>query len=297
MKLQDIRDVLNFRSFRPEPDDSAASWPKRFTKERSLLLNVNNTGVGWACLEKGGGIGATGGLDGAFKEVVTQMVEEWRSLTEGGWCAVSVSTRYVISLEANLSRRNGSEEQIRTNPKAALGAKAERGKRYAVRHNPDSNSSVLLAVDEEMVKRVENGLKEVGLRVGRVACGTFAVLCDIIDQVGETRRAHQASNDGADMGPVVMIACCQGSVCALTQQGENWTELRSRTDLYEPGNLEPVLNIVLPLVENAGPGAQVVFAGDDQGSGFGELLRAKLPEVRVSDVTQENHLWKLLADL
>ena len=39
------------------------------------------------------------------------------TMTSEGWCAISFSTRYVISLEVNLSRRKGSEEQIKTNPK------------------------------------------------------------------------------------------------------------------------------------------------------------------------------------
>ncbi len=51
MKLKDIKDVLTFAAFRPEPDDSSASWSKRFPKKRSLLLNIGRETVSW----QGGG--------------------------------------------------------------------------------------------------------------------------------------------------------------------------------------------------------------------------------------------------
>jgi len=297
MKLKDIKDVLTFRSFRPEPDDGAASWQKRFPKDNTLLININKSAVAWAQIDKGDQISDGGAIEGTFKDVSTQLSDEWLMMTSEGWCAISFSTRYVISLEVNLSRRKGSEEQIKTSPKAALGAKAERGKRYAVRHNPESNTSVLLAVDEEMIKSVEKGGGEVGLKIGRVACGTFSLLTDLIDQVGEARRVHAEANPDSDLGTIVMIVCCKGSVCALTQQGDNWTELRSRTDLYEGDSMEPVMGIVLPLIENAGPGAHVVYMSDNVGSELPGLLQARLPNTKISDVTVENQLWKKLSDL
>ena len=224
MKLKDIKDVLTFASFRPEPDDTTAGWPKRFPRERTLMLNITKTGVSWVGMERGLKIGDSGSLEGAVKDVAGQVGEEWKSLTDNGWCAVSLSTRYVISLESNLSRRKGAEEQIRTNPKIALGAKAERGKRYSVAHNSESNTSVLLAVEEDLVKRIEGSLDSADLKIGRVSCGPFAMLTDLIEQVAEARAAQK---EGEGLGPIVMVACCQGSVVALTQQGDSWTELRS----------------------------------------------------------------------
>lgn len=297
MKLKDIKDVLTFRSFRPEPDDGAASWPKRFPKDNTLLVNITKSAVAWSQVEKGSKIRDGGVFEGTFKEVATQFSDEWQTMMSEGWCGISFSTRYVISLEVNLSRRKGSEEQIKTNPKAALGAKAERGKRYAVRHNPESNTSVLLALDGEMIKSVEKIGGEVGLKIGRVACGSFLLLTDLIDQVAEARRVHAEANPNSDLGTIVMIACCQGAVCALTQQGDNWTELRSRTDLYEGDNMEPAVGIVLPLIENAGTGAHVVYMSDSLGSELPELLQTRLPGTKISDVTVENQLWKKLSDL
>ena len=208
-----------------------------------------------------------------------------------------VGTRYVISLEANLSRRKGNEEQIRTNPKGALGAKAEKGKRYGVRHNAESNTSVLLAVEEDAIKRIETGMKEAGLQVGRISCGTFVLMSDLIDQVADARRTQLESNPEAELGTIVMVVCCNGSVCAVTQQGDQWVELRSRPDIYEGGEMEPALDIVMPLIENAGAGAHVVFMNDETGSPFPALLQQKAPHVRVSDVTVENQLWKQISDL
>ena len=294
MKLKDIKDVLTFASFRPEPDDTTAGWPKRFPRERTLMLNITKTGVSWVGMERGLKIGDSGSLEGAVKDVAGQVGDEWKSLTDDGWCAVSLSTRYVISLESNLSRRKGAEEQIRTNPKIALGAKAERGKRYSVAHNSESNTSVLLAVEEDLIKRIETSLDSAGLKVGRVSCGPFSMLTDLIEQVAEARAAQK---EGEGLGPIVMVACCQGSVVALTQQGDNWTELRSRTDAYEGSDATPVLGIIQPLIENAGDGTHVVFMGDEPGLPLPALLQERLPNVRVSDVSVENQLWKKLADL
>ncbi|CAN5331371.1 hypothetical protein BH23VER1_BH23VER1_06280 [soil metagenome] len=297
MKLKDIKDVLTYASFRPEPDDGTAGWVRRFPKAKTLLLNVNKSGASWIGLEKGSEFTEPGAADGTLKEVATQAGEEWKALADDGWCAVSLSTRYVISLEANLSRKKGSEDQIRSNPKAALGAKAERGKRYAVRHNPQSNTSVLLAVEEDGVTKIETVLKEFGMGAGRIACGTFAQLSELIDQVAEARRVQAEKNPDVGLGSVVMVTCCQGSVCALTQEEDSWTELRSRTDLYDGDDMEPVVGIVLPLIENAGAGCHVVFMSDQPGSTFPGLLQQKMPSARISDVTVDNQLWKLLADL
>lgn len=295
MKLKDIKDVLTFASFRPEPDDSSATWTRRFPRKKTLLLGAGRSSLTWAGLERGRFSGG-GYLDGDLKELATQMAEEWKGMTDDGWCAVSLSSRYVISLETNLSRRKGTEDQIRTNPKAALGAKAERGKRYAVKHNPESNTSVLLALDEDMIRRVETTMRDVGLRVGRITCGPYVMMCDLIDQVAEARQSRAGSQADADLGTLVLVVCCQGSVCALTQREDQWLELRSRTDIYEEGNLEPVLGIVMPLIENAGAGAHVLFMGDQSGSDFPQMLQAKAPHLRVSDLTAENQLWKLLSD-
>jgi len=295
MKLKDIKDVLTFRSFRPEPDDSTAPWTKRFVRENSLALNIGRRRVSWSVLDKNGEFRDAGLQEGEFKDIVGQMGHEWRALTDNGWCSVSLNQRFVITLEVNVSRRAGLEQQLRTNPKSVLGAKAERGKRYWLQHNPESNTSVLLSVDEEAVNKTASMLKDAGLLAGRVCVGVFGMILDLIEQVAEARRARAVSNPGEPFGSVVMVACSEGSVCALSQREEQWLELRSRTDLYTD-DMSPVLDIILPLIQNAGPNPNIVFMNDEAGCALPDLIRQRIPGALVSDVTVPAQLWKLLTD-
>ncbi len=51
MKLSDVKDVLTFAAFRPEPDDRLATWTRRFARKRTLFLNIGRgqtSGRGWA---------------------------------------------------------------------------------------------------------------------------------------------------------------------------------------------------------------------------------------------------------
>jgi hypothetical protein len=295
MKLKDIQDVLTFRSFRPEPDDSTAPWRKRFPRERTLLLGISRRRVNWLSLDRRGDFTDPGSMEGDLKEVLGAVGPDLRAQTENGWCAVSLNHRFVITLEVNLSRRAGLEEQLRSNPKAALGAKAERGKRYSLIHNPESNTSLLLAVDEDAIVKTEMMLREQGLQPGRISIGIYGMLLDLISQVAEARMARAASNPGEPFGNMVMVACCEGSVVVLSQREEQWTELRSRSDLYTD-DLTPVLDILMPLLQNAGPGAHVIFMNDEQGSNFAELLEARAPGTQLSEVTAPQQLAKLLTD-
>ncbi len=295
MTLKDIKDVLTFRSFRPEPDDSTAPWRKRFPAEKTLLLIISRRRSNWLFLDKRGDFNDGGSMEGELKEVLTAVGPDLRSQTDQGWTAVSLNHRFVITLEVNLSRRAGLEEQLRANPKASLGAKAERGKRYSLLHNPESNTSLLLAVDEDAIVKTEAMLREQGLHTGRISIGIYAMLLELISQVAEARLARAASNPGEAFGNLVMVACCEGSVVVLSQREEQWTELRSRSDLYTD-DLAPVLDIVMPLLQNAGPSAHVVFMNDEQGGNFGELLQARAPGTQFSDVTVPQQLAKLLTD-
>jgi hypothetical protein len=297
MKLKDIKNVMNFEAFHPEPDDSTAPWVKRFPKKRSLLLNVSRKRVSWRVLEKDGTLGETSALDGELKDVVTQMAPEWREMTDGGWCSISLNNRFVVSLEVNLSRRKGLDELLRTNPKAALGAKAERGKRYQLNHNPESNTSLLLACEEDAIVKMEALLKDNGFFVGRVCVGAYAMLLEVIDQVRDARRAHLAQNPDAVTGNVLMVALCDGSLCALGQQEEQWTKLRSRTDLFTEEDLTPAADLLLPMIEESGPETHVLVMNDIARPGFVDHLVSRVPGLRVSDVTVPNQLGKILADL
>ena len=295
MTLKDIKDVLTFRSFRPEPDDSSAPWRRRFPRERTLCLNIGRKRVSWAAVDRRGEFVECGSADGELKDILGQYAPEWKALTDNGWCSVSLNHRFVVTLEVNLSRRAGLEEQLKTNPKAVLGAKAERNKRYSLMHNPESNTSILLACDDEGVSKTIAMLKDNGLFAARFCVGAYGMILDLVDQVAEARRARAAASPGEPFGSVVMIACSEGSVCVLSQREEQWTELRSRTDLYTD-DMAPVVDIVVPLIQNAGSGANVVFMNDTTSSALPDMLRAKLPGVLVSDVTAPNQLWKLLTD-
>jgi hypothetical protein len=296
MKLKDIKDVLTLRSFRPEPDDSSAPWRKRFPREKTLLLYISRRRVSWIALDRRGEFTDAGSMDGELKEVMANAGPDLKSHTDNGWCAVSLNQRFVITLEVNLSRRAGLEQQLRTNPKAALGAKAERGKRYDLVHNPESNTSLLLACDEDAIVKTEAMLREQGLQAGRISIGIYGMLLDLISQVSEARAARAAANPDEPFGNVVMVACCEGSVVVLSQREETWTELRSRSDLYTD-DMTPVLDILMPLLQNAGPSAHVVFMNDEQGSNFAELLQARAPGTQLSEVTVPQQLSKLLTDL
>jgi len=297
MKLKDIKNVMNFEAFHPEPDDSTAPWVKRFPKKRSLLLNVSRKRVSWRVLEKDGTLGETSALDGELKDVVTQMAPEWREMTDGGWCSISLNNRFVVSLEVNLSRRKGLDELLRTNPKAALGAKAERGKRYQLTHNPESNTSLLLACEEDAIVKLEALFREHGLAVGRVCVGVYAMLLELIDQVRESRRIRLAQNPDAPTGTVLMAALCDGSLCALGQQEEQWTKLRSRTDLFTEEDLTPAVDLLLPMIEESGPETHVLVMNDIARPAFVDQLVARVPGLQVSDVTVPHQLGKIMADL
>ncbi len=296
MTLKDVKDVLTYAAFRPEPDDPTATWPKRFPKQRTLLMNVNRDSLSWVEVEKNGMVGEINTIDGDVKELAPDMASEWKNMADEGWCALSLNHRYMITLESNLTRKQGSEELIRTNPRAVLGAKAEKGKRYAVEHNPRSNSSILLSMDEEMIKSVEGALSGAGMNVGRIACGPYAMLMDCIDQVETARVQLEKNGSGESIGKLIIVVCCRGSICALTIHDDNWKELRSRSGLYKDNDYEPIVKVLKPLIEHVGDGAQMIFMGDEANTGLPEFLQQVVPGMRFSDVTQPNQLWKLLSE-
>ncbi|MGI8602807.1 MAG: hypothetical protein ACR2OZ_07375 [Verrucomicrobiales bacterium] len=296
MKLKDIKSVMTFEAFRPEPDDNSAPWRKRFPKKRTLLLNVSRKKVTARVLDKTAVMCEATVHEGDFKDVVGQMGLEWKEATDGGWCAISLNSRFVVSLEANLSRRKGGQELLRSNPKAALGAKAERGKRYVLTHNSESNTSLLLATEEDPILKLEAALKENGLQPARLCVGAYAMLLELIEQVRDARRVHLAANLDAKTGTILMAACCDGSLCALVQQEEQWVKLRSRSDLYSD-DMTPAVELLLPMIEEAGPQTHVLFMNDIERPDFVPLLESRAPGIRVSDVTVPNQLWNLMADL
>ena len=293
MKLSNITNVLSFAAFRPDPDDSSCMWRKRFRNKQTLLLNFSKEVVSWRSVSKEGVLGEENSIAGSVKEVVQDMSEDWLDLTDGGWCAVSINHRFVISLETNLTRKNGASELIRTNPKAVLGSKSERGKRYALKHNDESNSSILLAVDEDYIKEIETLFKSSGLKIGRICCGIYGMLSESLDQISEAQKDYN-ENVSEPLGDVILITCCEGSVCILKSDQEKWIELRSRNSLYTQKDMEPLRKIIAPIVEALGSNAQIVLSADGTVEGISQMLSELAPNVRINDMSDSYGLWNLL---
>lgn len=293
MKLSDIKDVLTFAAFRPEPDDPAAPWTRRFPRRRTLLLNVGKNRTSWRGLDRSGRLFDGGTHRGDFKEVAASLAADWRRLTDDGWCAVSLNSRYVISLEGNLPRREGIEDIMRANPRAALGSKYERNKRYALTNNPEHGTSIVLACDEEVIKKVEAAMAEAQLKVGRIACGPYLMLRRAIEHANHSDKAEPHAPEPH----FLYVITCEGSICVLTQRGNAWSELRSRADFYDE-DPSPVLELLTGSRRSGdGAPAEVLFASDQPGSPIVDRLREHWPESKVTDLTQPDHLWAQLADL
>lgn len=288
MTLDDIKSVLTFQAFRPEPDDSTAPISKRMRGKKYLMINISRGEVAWKAVTKKGTLAAGGVQEGDFSTVAHQMADEWRTMTDGGWCVVSLNNRFIITLETNMSRRPDSETLIRSNPRAVIGAKFDRAKRYAIHHNPETSASLLLATDESMVKSVEDTLSDVALKPARIASGLFTMVEDYV------HREHAARN-GKKGRDFVLIACCAGSVCLMSQRRGQWSELRSRSGIYSGGDIEPVMNIATPMLNGAESGSAIVLLHDQPGTRFSQALFERLQPFGAVDMTQPDHLWMALS--
>jgi len=295
MTLKDLKDVLTFAAFRPEPDDGTALWTRRFPVEKTLLLNVGKNRTSWRCLAKGGRL-LDGGLQrGDFKDIATSLAPEWRKLTDTGWCNVSLNSRYIISLESNLPRKEGIEDVIRTSPRAALGSKFERSKRYALTNNPEHATSIVLSCEEEVIKKIEAALAENSLQTGRICCGTYTLLRRLIEHANADDP--NAQKNAATPAQLLLVVCNEGSVCMLTQTGDVWSDLRSRSDFYDE-NTEPVFEMIRAKCEAAeSPPSEILFVADQPGSDLPARLTEKFPDSKVTDLTESDHLWAHIADL
>lgn len=285
MLLNEIMNVLTFAAFRPDADDSEMTWSKRFAGRRSLLLNISRTHSSWRSVSRKGVFGEVVSQDGELAEMAPHRAEEWRSSTDGGWCSVSLNNRFIISLETNLSRRDNFAELLRTNPKAVLGTKYDRGKRYAVFHHPSTTSSLLMACDDVMVKSVEDMLRANGLKGGRICCGLFTILEEKLREIYEENRPEATKS-------FLLIASCEGSVAALLQQDGQWTEVRCRTGLSTE-TVEPAMQIIAPLMQKVTPGMPVLYAHDGTDEKFSAAMMQQLQPVGAEDISGGDLLWKI----
>lgn len=281
----DLKSILNFSAFRPEPDDPSAPWKKRFPSARTVLFGIGRAALSWRPVDNSGKPGEMELIRADPKEILTQSSDHIKSLADGAWIAVSLNTRYVISLETNLARRAGSEEMLKTNPRAILGGRFERGKRYALTHNPETNSSILLTIDEDQIRKTEALFTESGFHIGRICCGTYVLLKHALASVNtEKGSEHPVST--------FFIVCCEGAVCALVQDNDRWLELRSRTDVYED-DPTPITDLLAPFHSRLSPDLGITLICSDPVPDLPERLANVFPGRTVTDLSAP----ALLADL
>ena len=286
MKSIDLKSILNFSAFRHEPDDPSAPWRKRFPVEKTVFFGVGRAVLSWRPLSRSCAPGDLESVRGEPKEILTQSAEHLKSLTEHGWCAISLNTRYVISLETNLSRRTGSEDMLKTNPRGVLGGRYERGKRYALTHNTETNSSILLTFDEDQTRKVEGMFSEAGFRVGRVCCGAYVLLKHALALTNTEKGSEKPVSS-------FYIVCCEGAVCALVQDQDRWLELRSRTDVYED-DVTPITDLLAPFHSRLSPDIGITLVCDEPMQGLEDGLAKVFPNREVRDLSQPALLATLM---
>lgn len=286
----DIKSVLDFSAFIPEPDDPTASWKKRFPGRRTAILSIGKNFVNVYPLAKNGKPQQPMAISDVrdLKESLKQAAEEILAVTDGGWCAASINTRYVISLETNLSRRPGSEDIIKSNPRTVLGGRYEKGKRYAVTHNPETTSSVLLSLDEEFLGKIEAAFKEAGLKLGRICCGPYALL----------RHALTVLNNNPDEtqhASAFLIVLCEGAVCALLQEEDKWVELRSRTDVFDAQDISAALDLLAPFAPRLPAGIPVLLCTGTTYPGIEEAVSSVFQGHAIQDISSQDLLLSVLS--
>ncbi len=286
MEFRDIKDVLTFAAFRPEPDNASAPWSKRFPNRRSVLVNVSRGHVAWALLSRKNKIEDIGQADGEFMDVAASMAEEWGNHSEDGWVGVSVNTRFIITLEHNLSRKTGWVESIRNNAKSILGTKYDRAKRYALHHSQDTSSSLLMACDNSMIQTVEDALRNHNLRPARITCGLFALTTHLLSQI-EADAARKAQD-------LIIITWSQNSIFVLRQKNGQWQDVRCRSGL-PPQDNNAIAQVLRPFLKTADAGTKLLFLADEPGGDFEQQYLPQLSNHHITNLTEPNHLWNLMA--
>lgn len=286
MNAIDLKSILNFSAFRPEPDDPSAPWKKRFPSEKTVFFGIGRAALSWRGVGRGSRLGEVELVRAEPKEILAQSSEHIKPLAEQGWCSISLNTRYVISLETNLSRRTGSEDMLKSNPRSVLGGRYERGKRYALTHNPETNSSILLTFDEDQTRKTEGLFTEAGFRVGRICCGAYELLKHAL---AETNTQKGSENPVSNF----YIICCEGAVCALVQDQDRWVELRSRTDVYED-DPTPITDLLAPFHSRLGPDIGITLACDEPVAGLTDRLATVFPGRTVNDLSKPALLANLM---
>ncbi len=287
MEFKDIKDVLTFAAFRPEADNPKYNWAQRFPKRKSVIVNISRGQVSWAYLDKKNQVVDIGECPGEFVEVAGDMGSAWHANTEDGWIGISLNNRFIFTLEHNLSRKKGWEDELVANPKSILGSKYDRTKRYALHHSPDSSASLLLAADESMIKATEETLRSNNLRAARVCSGLFAMTANLLNRLAADPNLKQQD--------LLVITWNNGALSVLRQKGGQWQDLRCRSGISADDE-NAIATVLKPFIERATPQTRVIYMGEKHGSDFAVQYLPKLSNLNVSDVTEENQLWNILAN-
>jgi hypothetical protein len=284
--LNYIKGLLDFSAFRPEPDDPEAAWKNRFPDKTTVLLNIGRTSLGFSVVDPKGNVKFSDRRRGEVRDLFVDVLTIVRENASDGWCAVSLDTRYVISIEMNLSRKKGSELALKNDPRSVLHGRYERGKLYAITHNPETNSSLLLSCDSEFISKTEFTLKERGLKLGQMMCGTYVLLRHALTEINTNKGTESTVS-------ALFIAVCSGSVCALLQEKDSWVEIRSRPDVFFD-ELPPLLDFVAPFADRIPSDASVVLVCDEPVPGLAEKLAGVFPGRELKDLTETGLLARLL---
>ena len=117
------------------------------------------------------------------------------------------------------------------------------------------------------------------------------MLTDVLYRLHETTGKEGESEVPSNY---LIIAVCQGSVCVLKQAEDQWTELRSRSAYYEPGNLSSLRQILQPILTDWDPQNPTLFVSDDNDPNSLEQIRQMLPGYAISDVSSDDQLWSII---
>jgi len=283
--LKYVKGLLDFSAFRSEPDDPESAWKSRFPGKTTVLLNIGRASLGFSVIDPKGKIKFSDRRRGELRDLFVDFLPIVKENASDGWCAVSLDTRYVISIETNLSRKPGSELALRKDPRSVLHGRYERGKVYAITHNPETNSSLLLSYDSEFISKTEFTLKERGLKLGRLMCGTYVLLRHALSEVNAKKGTENPVS-------ALFVAICSGSVCALLQDKDNWVEIRSRPDVFFD-DLQPLIDLLSPFGERLPPEAPVVLVCDEPVPDLPERLTAAFAGHEIKDLTEPGLLARL----
>jgi hypothetical protein len=121
------------------------------------------------------------------------------------------------------------------------------------------------------------------------------MLSESLEQIEKAREEFKNSKPKKDLGNILNVISCYGSICILRMEGEKWIEMRSRISLHKGKNIEPLKKIILPIIEGMSSEDQIVFSGDEAGGYIKDILNEVSPDMKINDISSINSLWNLMS--